>query len=393
MWADHLVFVYPIWWGTIPALLKAFIERVFLPGFAVNFRENSPWWDKLLTGRSARLIVTLNTPSFYYRWVFGRPGHNTMKKTILQFCGVKPVRITEVGPMKNSTEARRKKWLALVRSLANHTRKFNLKLASVRRVISAGAAVPLDVVTTMQAAMPEGSSVFTPYGATECLPVTRVSSQELDKRVAQHTHQGDGICVGHPVSPNQVAIIRVSDRVIDYLQDSDLLPPGITGEIIVHGPTTTDAYWRRDEQTRLSKITDTKGQLWHRMGDAGYRDEQGRLWYCGRISQRVEFDDQVLFPDQVEAVFNTHPDVFRTALVGVKRVGETRPVLCVELNMRADKKRLQQIEIDLQQIAAGHARLKAIRTVLFHPGFPVDIRHNAKIGREQLGQWASGKLS
>lgn len=117
MWADHLVFVYPIWWGTIPALLKAFIERVFLPGFAVNFRENSPWWDKLLTGRSARLIVTLNTPSFYYRWVFGRPGHNTMKKTILQFCGVKPVRITEVGPMKNSTEARRKKWLALVRSL------------------------------------------------------------------------------------------------------------------------------------------------------------------------------------------------------------------------------------------------------------------------------------
>jgi NAD(P)H dehydrogenase (quinone) len=116
-WADHLVFVYPIWWGTIPALLKGFIERVFLPGFAVNFRENSPLWDKLLTGRSARLIVTLNTPSFYYRWVFGRPGHNTMKKTILQFCGIKPVRITEVGPMKNSSEAKRKQWLEQVRAL------------------------------------------------------------------------------------------------------------------------------------------------------------------------------------------------------------------------------------------------------------------------------------
>lgn len=116
-WADHLVFVYPIWWGTIPALLKAFIERVFLPGFAVNFHENSPWWDKLLTGRSARLIVTLNTPSFYYRWVFGRPGHNTMKKTILGFCGIKPVRITEVGPIKDSTDAERKKWLAQARSL------------------------------------------------------------------------------------------------------------------------------------------------------------------------------------------------------------------------------------------------------------------------------------
>ena len=116
-WADHLVFVYPIWWGTIPALLKGFIERVFLPGFAVNFREHSPWWDKLLTGRSARLIVTLNTPSWYYRWVYGRPGHNTMKRTILEFCGIKPVRITEVGPIKDSTDQKRKQWLGQVQAI------------------------------------------------------------------------------------------------------------------------------------------------------------------------------------------------------------------------------------------------------------------------------------
>lgn len=116
-WADHLVFVYPIWWGTIPALLKGFIERVFQPGFAVNFREKSPLWDKLLTGRSARLIVSLNTPPWIYRWYFGRPGHNTMKKTILGFCGVKPVRITEIGPIRGSTEAKRKKWLQQVRAL------------------------------------------------------------------------------------------------------------------------------------------------------------------------------------------------------------------------------------------------------------------------------------
>jgi putative NADPH-quinone reductase len=116
-WADHLVFVYPIWWGTIPALLKGFIERVFLPGFAVNFHKNSPRWDKLLTGRSARLIVTLNTPSWIYRWYFGRPGHNTMKKTILQFCGIDPVRITEVGPLKNSTDEKRQQWIAQIRAL------------------------------------------------------------------------------------------------------------------------------------------------------------------------------------------------------------------------------------------------------------------------------------
>jgi NAD(P)H dehydrogenase (quinone) len=116
-WADHLVFVYPIWWGTIPALLKGFIERVFVPGFAVNFRKDSPLWDKLLTGRSARLVVTLNTPSLVYRWIFGRPGHLTMKRTILQFCGIRPVRITEVGPIKGSTEARRMRWLDSVRRL------------------------------------------------------------------------------------------------------------------------------------------------------------------------------------------------------------------------------------------------------------------------------------
>ena len=121
-WADHLVFVYPIWWGTIPALLKGFVERVFLPGFAVNFRKDSPLWDKLLTGRSARLIVTLNTPSWVYRWVFRAPGHYTMKKTILQFCGVTPVRITEVGPIKGSTEAKRERWLRDVRGLGERLR-------------------------------------------------------------------------------------------------------------------------------------------------------------------------------------------------------------------------------------------------------------------------------
>lgn len=116
-WAEHLVFVYPIWWGTIPALLKGFIERAFAPGFAVNFRKDSLLWDKLLTGRSARLIVTLNTPSFIYRWVFGRPGHNTMKRTILEFSGIKPVRITEVGPINGSTDEKRKRWLDDVRAL------------------------------------------------------------------------------------------------------------------------------------------------------------------------------------------------------------------------------------------------------------------------------------
>lgn len=120
-WAEHLVFVYPIWWGTIPALLKGFIERVFTPGFAVNFRDGSFRWDKLLAGRSARLIVTLNTPSLVYRWILGRPGHTTMRRTVLKFCGIKPVRITEVGPIKNSTDAQRARWLQGVRALGERS--------------------------------------------------------------------------------------------------------------------------------------------------------------------------------------------------------------------------------------------------------------------------------
>ena len=116
-WAEHLVFVYPILWGTIPALLKWFIERVFTPGFAVNFRNDSPLWDKLLKGRSARLIVTLNTPPLLYRLLFRRAGHITMKRSILEFCGIAPVKITDVGPMKNASAGKREKWIQQVRAL------------------------------------------------------------------------------------------------------------------------------------------------------------------------------------------------------------------------------------------------------------------------------------
>jgi NAD(P)H dehydrogenase (quinone) len=109
--ADHLVFVYPNWWGTYPALLKGFIDRVFLPGFAFEYQENSPLPKKLLTGKTARLIVTTDTPSWYYALVFGKPGHNSMRKSILGFCGIKPVKISTFGPVRNSKEIKRKSWL------------------------------------------------------------------------------------------------------------------------------------------------------------------------------------------------------------------------------------------------------------------------------------------
>ncbi|MGO4547741.1 NAD(P)H-dependent oxidoreductase [Paenibacillus sp. 2TAB23] len=118
-WSDHIVFVYPTWWGAMPAILKGFIDRVFLPGFAFKYRENSSLWDKLLNGKSAHLIVTSDTPSWYNRLIYRRAGHNVMKRNILQFCGITPVRITEVGPVKPSTSELREKWLKKVRSLGS----------------------------------------------------------------------------------------------------------------------------------------------------------------------------------------------------------------------------------------------------------------------------------
>jgi len=109
--ADHLVWVYPTWWGTYPALMKGFIDRVFLPKFAFKYRENSPFWDKLLTGKTAHLMVTMDTPPWYYRLVFGSPGHQSMKKGILGFCGIKTVKITTFSPLRGSSEAKRVSWL------------------------------------------------------------------------------------------------------------------------------------------------------------------------------------------------------------------------------------------------------------------------------------------
>jgi len=118
-WAEHLVFVYPTWWGTMPALLKGFIDRTFLPGFAFKYRDNSPWWDRLLTGRSARMIVTMDAPVWFFRLVYGKPGHNAMKKMVLEFCGIKPVRITSFGSIKRSSEEQRIRRLEQVKRLGS----------------------------------------------------------------------------------------------------------------------------------------------------------------------------------------------------------------------------------------------------------------------------------
>ncbi len=113
-WADHLVWVHPVWWGGLPAITKGFIDRLFLPGFAFQYRENSVRWNKLLTGKTAHIITTLDQPGWYYRFAFGRPSVNQLKKSTLEFCGIKPVKVTYIGIVRNAKEDVRKKWLTKV---------------------------------------------------------------------------------------------------------------------------------------------------------------------------------------------------------------------------------------------------------------------------------------
>ncbi len=115
--AGHIVIVHPLWWGSMPALLKGFFDRVFLPGFAFNRRENSVWWDKLLTGKTARIICTMDQPNWYYWLVNGAPANRALKKMTLEFCGISPVRVTSIGPVRNSQETFRKKYLDRVKML------------------------------------------------------------------------------------------------------------------------------------------------------------------------------------------------------------------------------------------------------------------------------------
>ena len=281
---------------------------------------------------------------------------------------------------------------ALLDTLSRHTSEHGKRLWSVKRVISAGAAVPLRTIRRMEGALANDAQIHTPYGSTECLPVSSVSNRQLDDKVESMTESGEGICVGQVVAPNLVRVIAISNHAFSDLSETMPMPPGMPGEIIVSGPSCTDSYWGQDDATRLAKITDGVGTVWHRMGDVGILDGKGCLWYCGRVSQRVETGSETLFPDQVEGIFNQHPDALRTALVGVGAPGRQIPVLCVEPRGQLSAVDSERLHFDLLQLAQAHALTRNIRTVLFHPGFPVDTRHNSKIRREDLGQWATKKM-
>jgi acyl-CoA synthetase (AMP-forming)/AMP-acid ligase II len=281
---------------------------------------------------------------------------------------------------------------ALLNTLSNYCVDQKIRLESVTRVISAGAAVPVRTIRRMQDSLYRDAEIHTPYGATECLPVSSVSASQIDDKMVDRIESGDGVFVGQPIEPNQVKIIRISEMAFNDLSETTEMPYGMPGEIIVSGPSCTDSYWKRDNDTVMSKFSDELGNTWHRMGDVGIMDGLGRLWYCGRVSQRIETGQETLFADQCEAIFNQHPDLVRSAVVGVGTKGRQTPVLCIELKEKLSPVDNERVHFDLLQLAQAHGITRSIRTVLFHPGFPVDIRHNSKIGREELAEWAAKKM-
>ena len=270
-------------------------------------------------------------------------------------------------------------------NLARHCERHQLTLGPLTHAITAGAPVPIDLHRRLGRLMGAGGKLFTPYGATEALPVTAAASDGLTETWEQ-TRGGYGTCVGTPVSGIEVRIIRVTDEPVPTWSDDLCVPQGAIGEIVVGGPIVSPAYLDRPDDTARSKIH-RNGQVLHRMGDLGRLDATGRLWFCGRKSHRIETSAGMLAPVPIENIFNQHPRVFRTAVVGVGPAGNQIPVACVE--MEEGETFSPGLEAELLALAKPTCFRGIVRRFLPHRGFPVDARHNSKIRREELAGWAT----
>jgi len=282
---------------------------------------------------------------------------------------------------------------ALWNTVSKFCESTQVTLPTVKRILSAGAPVPANVLRRIKSVIAEDGDAFTPYGATEALPVACNSASVVLNETGSKTDQGMGTCVGKAFETMQWKVIQISDDPIPLLEDCRELAVNETGELIVKGVTVTDQYVTSTKANSLHKIKDGDG-FWHRMGDVGYMDDQNRFWFCGRKSHRVQTSTGTMFTVTCEAIFNTHPGVYRSALVGVGSAGQQTPVIIAELlepkKVSVGSKRT--IIDELKTIAAKHWQTDAIEHFLIHPSLPVDIRHNSKIFREQLRPWAAKQL-
>ncbi len=283
---------------------------------------------------------------------------------------------------------------ALWGRVSEHAVRHGVRLPWLRKVVMAGAPVGAEVHRRLLSGMlAADAETFTPYGATEGMPVACIGGREVLAETAALTAEGRGVCVGRAVPGARVEIIRLEDGPIPKWDAGLLLGTGEIGEIAVQGGHISRHYHNLPAADQLAKIPEGEN-FWHRMGDAGYKDELGRIWFCGRKAHRVRTRQGDLFTVCCEALFNRHAEVARSALVGVPEGvgGFQRPVLVVELTPEAAKKgEKERIRRELLALASGNPRISAIREVLFYRALPTDIRHNAKIRREELAKWAASR--
>ncbi len=259
----------------------------------------------------------------------------------------------------------------------------NIQLPTVKQVVMFGAPVRAEIHEMFKKILLNGDT-YTPYGATESLPISLISGSEVLDGLSDKTKNGAGTCIGKSVPGIEIKIIKATD--IPELSLSELKIEEI-GEIVVSGRQVTPAYFEMDEETSKAKIIEN-GKLWHRVGDVGYLDQENRLWFLGRKNHRVQSQGITHYPIRVEAIFNQHPDVKRSALIEVSG----QPAIAIE---RSDKKThmSEKFRQDLLNLAASNKYTSMIKDFFLHEGFPVDVRHNIKIDRTKLSLWAKNSRS
>ncbi len=284
---------------------------------------------------------------------------------------------------------------ALWNTVSTWCRQHNVTLPGIKRVLTAGAPVPPSVLQQVKSIIAPDGDVFTPYGATEALPVACNSATTVLQETAEKTNQGAGTCVGNRFPDINWRVIEISDQPLTSIEQTRPVAPGEIGELMVQGAVVTQAYVTRVEANADHKVQDGD-QFWHRMGDVGYLDDQERFWFCGRKSHRVITPTNTLFTVPCEAIVNTHPKIYRSALVGAGSPGDQTPIIIAEPlaeHWPQTESEKANLIAEIQQLLQSNSTTNSIQHVLLHQSLPVDNRHNSKIFREQLQPWAEQQLS
>jgi acyl-coenzyme A synthetase/AMP-(fatty) acid ligase len=283
---------------------------------------------------------------------------------------------------------------ALWNKVTRHCVAHGIQLPSMRHVLVAGAPVPASLIRRFQRVLPNGACA-TPIGATEANPITNIGMQELIEQTLPLTDAGHGVCVGRPLPGHDIRVIAIDDGVIADWSQARVLGTDEIGELVVSGPVVTHHYFGRPEATAKAKIYGGPNGVAHRLGDTGFIDAKGRVWFCGRRAHVVEAAGRAWYPLQVESAFNCERDIWRSALVGVTLAGEAALALCIEFD---GAEAPTDWRVPSARLAALREKARRMRVPLQHflacpQGFPVDIRHNSKINRPALGCWAEELLA